>query len=53
MKKSTNSRMLQELAFHTEQTIKTTSTKDLDVLPLSNNDHSSVLSFEMYTLESG
>ena len=53
MKKSTNSRMLQELVFDTEQTIKTTSTKDLDVLPLSNNDHSSVLSFEMYTLESG
>ncbi len=53
MQKSTNSRMLQQLAFHTQQTIKTTSTQDLDPLPLDNNYHSSVLSFEMYTLESG
>ena len=30
-----------------------TSTQDLDPLPLSNNDHPSVLSFEMYSLESG
>jgi hypothetical protein len=53
MQKSTNSRMLQQLAFHTQQNIKVTSTKDLDHLPLTNNDHVSVLSFEMYTLESG
>jgi hypothetical protein len=32
--------------------IKSTSTQDLDPLPLANNDHTSVLTFEMYTLES-
>ncbi len=46
MQKSTNSRMLQQLAFHTQQTIKGTSTQDLDPLPLANNDHASVLPFE-------
>jgi hypothetical protein len=53
MQKSTNSRMLQQLVFHTQQTIKSTSTQDLDPLPLANNDHASVLSFEMCTLEPG
>ncbi len=53
MQKSTNSRMLQKLAFHTQQTIKETSTQDLDPLPLANNDHVSVFPFEMYALESG
>jgi hypothetical protein len=53
MQKSTNSRMLQKLAFHTQQTIKSTSTQDLDPLPLVNNDHVSVFPFEMYALESG
>jgi hypothetical protein len=53
MKKSTNSRMLQQLVFHTQQTIKATSTQDLDPLPLANNDHTSVLPFEMYTIEPG
>jgi hypothetical protein len=51
MQKSTNSRMLQQLAFHMKQTIKATSTQDLDPLPLANNDHASVLPFEMYALE--
>jgi hypothetical protein len=32
--------------------IKSTSTQDLDPLPLVNNDHPSVLPFEMYVLES-
>ena len=49
--KSTNSRMIHHLVFHTQQTIKTTSTQDLDPLPLVNNDHTSVLPFEMYVLE--
>jgi hypothetical protein len=53
IQKSTNSRMFQQLVFHTQQTIKATSTQDLDPLPLVNNDHVSVLPFEMYTLESG
>jgi hypothetical protein len=53
MQKSTNSRMLHQLVFHTQQTIQATSTQDLDPLPLSNNDHVSVLSFEMYDLEPG
>jgi hypothetical protein len=45
--------MLQQLAFHTQQNIKVTSTQDLDPLPLANNDHASVLPFEMYALEPG
>ena len=45
--------MLQQLVFHTQQIIKVTSTQDLDPLPLVNNDHVSVLPFEMYVLESG
>ena len=53
MRKSNNSRVLQQLAFHTQQIIKTTSTQDLDPRPLANNVHPSVLPFEMYTLESG
>ena len=52
-RKSNNSRMIQELVFHTQQNIKTTRTQDLDPLPLANNDHPSVLPFEMYTLEPG
>ena len=54
MLKSNNSRMLQQLAFHTQQIIKATSTQDLDPRPLVNDDdHPSVLPFEMYTLEPG
>jgi hypothetical protein len=53
MQKSTNSRMLQQLPFHTQQIIRATSTQDLDPLPLANNDHASVLPFEMYALEPG
>ncbi len=41
------------MVLHTLQIIKSTSTRDLDPLPLVNNDHPSVLSFEMYELESG
>jgi hypothetical protein len=43
MQKSTNSRMIHQLVFHTQQTIRETSTQDLDPLPLTNNDHTSVL----------
>ena len=45
--------MLQQLALHTQQIIKATSTQDLDPLPLANNDHPSVLPFEMYAIEPG
>ena len=45
--------MLQQMTLHTQQIIKTTSTQDLDPRPLSNNDHPSVLPFEMYTLDAG
>ncbi len=38
---------------HAPQTIKTTSTEDLDPPPLSGNDHPSVLPHEMFALESG
>jgi len=53
MRKATNPRMLQQLVFHAQQIIKATSTQDLDPLPLVNNDHPSVLPFEMFTLEPG
>jgi hypothetical protein len=53
MRKSSNSRMLQQLALHTQQIIKATSTQDLDPRSLANNDHPSVLPFEMYALEPG
>jgi hypothetical protein len=45
--------MLQQLTFHTQQIIKATSTQDLDPRPLANNDHPSVLPFEMYAIEPG
>ena len=48
MRKSNNPRMLQQLAFHTQQIIKSTSTQEfVDPRPLTNNDHPSVLPFEM------
>ena len=53
MHKSNNSRMLQQLAFHTQQIIKETSTQDLDPRSLTNSDHPPVLPFEMYAIESG
>jgi hypothetical protein len=45
--------VLQQLTFHTQKTIKATSTQDLDPRRLTDNDHASVLSYEMYTLEPG
>ena len=53
IKKATNKRMLEQMALHAPQTIKATSTQDLDPLPLANNDHPSVLPHEMYALEPG
>ncbi len=38
---------------NTQQTIRETSTQDLDPLPLANNDHTFVIPVEMYTLEPG
>ena len=45
--------MLQQLAFHAPQTIKATSTQDLDPVPLAVNDHPSVLPHEMFALDPG
>jgi hypothetical protein len=45
--------MIHPLAFHTQETIKTTSKQDLDPRPLVVNDHTSVLPYEMYVLEPG
>ena len=45
--------MLEQMALHAPQTIKATSTQDLDPLPLTNNNHPSVLPHEMYALEPG
>jgi hypothetical protein len=42
-RKSNNSRMFQQLSFHTQQITKATSTQDLDPRPLANNEHPSVL----------
>jgi hypothetical protein len=43
--------MIQELVFHTQETIKVTGTQDLDPRFLSVNDHMSVLPHEMYVSE--
>jgi hypothetical protein len=53
IKKDTNKRMMDQMALHVPQTIKTTSTQDLDPLSLANNNHPSVLPHEMYALEPG
>jgi hypothetical protein len=53
LRKSNNTRMLQQLALHTQKIMKTTSTQDLDPRPLTNHDHPSVLPFEMFTLDPG
>jgi hypothetical protein len=45
--------MLQQLTLHSQQIIKTTSTQDLDPRSLANNDHPSILPFEMYDIEPG
>jgi hypothetical protein len=50
---SRNPRMMQQLTLHSQQIIKTTSTQDLDPRPLPNNDHPSILPFEMYVIETG
>jgi hypothetical protein len=53
MRKSRNPRMMQQLTLHSQQIIKATSTQDLDPRPLPNNEHPSILPFEMYTLDPG
>jgi hypothetical protein len=53
MRKSRNSRMLQQLTLHSQTIIKATSTQDLDPRSLTNNDHPSILPFEMHALEPG
>ncbi len=53
MRKSNNHRMFQKLALNTQQTLKATSTQDLDPRPLVNNVHPSVLDHELYVLEPG
>jgi hypothetical protein len=53
IKKATNKRMLEQMALHASQTIKATSTQDLDPLTLANNNHPSVFPHEMYALDPG
>jgi hypothetical protein len=48
-----NKRMLEQWALHKPQTVKATSTFDLDPPPLAANDHPSVLPLEMFALEPG
>ncbi len=45
--------MLEQWALHKPQTVRATSTLDLDPPPLAANDHPSVLPFEMFALEPG
>ena len=49
--KSNNHRILQQLAFHKRQTIKTTRIQDLDPRPCADNAHESVLAHEMAAIE--
>ncbi len=53
IEKSNNHRMLQQLVFHKQQIVKTTSVQDLDPRPCSNKDHASVLTYEMTVIEPG
>jgi hypothetical protein len=53
MRKTTNKRMLHQLSLRVSQTIKATSTQDLQPLSLTNNDHPSVLPYEMFALDPG
>ena len=43
--------MLQQLAFHKRQTIKTTRVQDLDPRSSTDNDHESVFAHEMTVVE--
>ncbi len=43
--------MLQQLAFHKQQTIKATRVQDLDPRPCADNAHESVLAHEMAAIE--
>jgi hypothetical protein len=45
--------MLQQLAFHAQQTIQATSVQDLDPRPCADNAHTSVLPHEMVAIEPG
>ncbi len=49
--KSSNHRMLQQLVFHKQQTIKTTRVQDLDPRSWSDNSYESVLAHEMKDIE--
>ena len=51
--KSNNHRMLQQLVFHKQQIVKDTSVQDLDQRPCANDDHTSVLAYEMTAIEPG
>jgi hypothetical protein len=48
-----NKRMLEPWSLHKPQTVKATSTFDLNPPPLAPNDHPSVLTYEMFALEPG
>ena len=52
-KKSNNHRMIQQLSFHEQQTIQTTSNQDLDPRPCADNVHACVLPHEMVDIEPG
>ena len=53
IEKSSNHRILQQLALHTQQTIQDTSVQDLDPRPCADNVHESVLPHEMAAIEPG
>jgi hypothetical protein len=53
IRKSKNNRILQQLVFHTQKIIPSVSIQDLDPPPCTDNDHVSVLPFEMTAIEPG
>ena len=53
IRKSNNNRMMQQLDFHVQKIIPTTSVQDLHPRPCADNAHTSVLPFEMTAIEPG
>ena len=51
--KSKNHRMFQQLAFHKQQSTRVTSVQDLNPRTSLDNDHESVLAYEMVVIEPG
>jgi hypothetical protein len=53
IRKSNHNRILQQLAFHAQKIIPTTSVQSLNPRPCVDNSHTSVLPFKMTAIEPG